>query len=191
MIKDINKEDLIRYVESGYSSRKIAKELGVTQLTARRYLNKFNLKTIFSKRVASTTCKCCGKDLKDVKTRLGSFCCGTCKFKFYTKNPKGKANGYYKNRYIKNKVELIKKFGGKCKICGHDKLCSLDFHHRNPEEKCFEINAQSCIRYSLDKLIKEAEKCDLVCANCHRAIHYADLAFSVEDIINNKEEFSY
>lgn len=185
MIKDIKKEDIERLVDNGFSTRDIAKELGIAQTTARYYLKRFNLKTRGSSLVASLECKNCGKSLKDLPTRIGSFCCSSCKFKYYTQNPSGKANGYYKNRYIKNKVALINYAGGKCVKCGHDKLCSLDFHHRNPEDKSFEINAQTCIRFSLDNLKKEADKCDLVCANCHRAIHYADLAFSADEILNN------
>ena len=157
----------------------------MTQLTARRYLQRFNLKTNWSSKVASTHCKCCGKELKNIPTRIASFCCGSCKVKYYSKDSTGKYSGYYKKRYIKKKIALINYAGGKCIKCGHDKLCSLDFHHRNPEEKSFEINAQTCVRFSLDYLKKGADKCDLVCANCHRAIHYADLAFSVDEFLNN------
>ena len=40
----------------------------------------------------------------------------------------------------------------------------MDFDHK--ESKDFEIGRH--YRKSLDKLLAEIEKCDLVCANCHR-----------------------
>lgn len=49
-----------------------------------------------------------------------------------------------------------------------DPIC-LDFHHREPKDKLFEI-----VRHSgktLDELKIEIGKCDLVCANCHRKRH--------------------
>lgn len=42
----------------------------------------------------------------------------------------------------------------------------MDFDHRNPEEKLFNISAKA--HYSISKLTREMTKCDLVCANCHR-----------------------
>jgi 5-methylcytosine-specific restriction endonuclease McrA len=68
------------------------------------------------------------------------------------------------------KVKLIAYKGGKCIYCGYDKcVSSLDFHHRNPEEKEFGIN--ECISYSYERLERESDKCDLVCRNCHGEIN--------------------
>jgi hypothetical protein len=64
----------------------------------------------------------------------------------------------------------------KCAVCGYDEHWAvLQFHHRNPEEKCFEIG-----RYKESKtkggiippdLQAELDKCMVVCANCHSIIH--------------------
>ena len=60
----------------------------------------------------------------------------------------------------------------KCEICGYDKcLGALDFHHLDPSQKDFTIS-NSNIYKNLDKLKEEVNKCILVCANCHREIHY-------------------
>jgi len=62
--------------------------------------------------------------------------------------------------------------GSKCVLCGYHRCIeALEFHHRNPNEKDFQV---SKVRYkSFDENIKnELDKCDLVCANCHREIHY-------------------
>ena len=73
--------------------------------------------------------------------------------------------------FVKNrKTNLISLFGSKCCICGFDKFQeALEFHHVNPEEKELKLSAN--VMVALDKQIKEARKCILVCANCHRGIH--------------------
>ena len=48
----------------------------------------------------------------------------------------------------------------------------MDFHHKDPSTKVFEIGSKG-YKYSLEKLKEEVAKCDVVCANCHRKIHNA------------------
>ena len=45
---------------------------------------------------------------------------------------------------------------------------AFDFHHINPEEKEFNISSKY---KSFKKLKIELEKCELLCAICHRKIH--------------------
>lgn len=72
------------------------------------------------------------------------------------------------NRHRKKEL-LVEYKGGKCQICGYDRcIQALDFHHLNPDEKDFSLSSSS---KSLDELKKEADKCILVCSNCHREIH--------------------
>ena len=59
-----------------------------------------------------------------------------------------------------------------CAKCGYDKCDgSLVFHHVNPEDKKFPVNAKY-IYQEIDLLIDEINKCILLCANCHGEIHY-------------------
>jgi hypothetical protein len=44
-----------------------------------------------------------------------------------------------------------------------DPIC-LEFHHRDPEAKRINV---SQLMGNLPALLKEAEKCDVICANCH------------------------
>jgi hypothetical protein len=46
---------------------------------------------------------------------------------------------------------------------------ALYFHHVNPAEKRIEINAKG-IALSLEKLRTEAQKCVLLCSNCHAEV---------------------
>lgn len=76
---------------------------------------------------------------------------------------------YQKKRRKALKGELVAARGGRCFDCGHAGiLASLDFHHRDPAEKEFAI---SHFGGAYRRLVAEVEKCDLVCANCHRIRH--------------------
>ena len=76
-----------------------------------------------------------------------------------------------KQRGLLRKIQLINEFGGKCQECGYNKnIAALEFHHIDPNEKEFHLgNAKTT---NLDKLLLEMDKCILVCANCHRELHY-------------------
>jgi hypothetical protein len=62
----------------------------------------------------------------------------------------------------------------KCIKCGNDHPAVLDFHHRNPEEKEFAISKMIRNRSSKEMLLKEIEKCDILCSNCHRIHHWEE-----------------
>lgn len=71
----------------------------------------------------------------------------------------------------KDKKKILVEYkGGKCEKCGYNKCIeALDFHHIDPSQKEFGISSNS---YSLERMKKEVDKCILVCANCHREIHF-------------------
>jgi hypothetical protein len=52
-----------------------------------------------------------------------------------------------------------------------DRAC-LDFHHRDPALKEVSIPRAINNSWSIDRLKRELDKCDVVCANCHRKLHY-------------------
>lgn len=96
-------------------------------------------------------------------------------------------NKYHKQHYINNKkIYLNKSYAYRkqkatefrrfkstqsCKYCGENFWACLDFHHRNRKTKKFKIN-DICRGEVSDKILKkELEKCDVVCANCHRKLH--------------------
>lgn len=66
---------------------------------------------------------------------------------------------------------LIKKLGSKCSVCGYNKYNgALEFHHKDPETKLFELSARNFHR-KVSVLEEEAKKCILLCSNCHRELH--------------------
>ena len=59
-----------------------------------------------------------------------------------------------------------------CKNCGEKRWWVLEFHHRDPKQKEFNIGHLST--RSMHKMQKEMEKCDILCANCHRDFHHQE-----------------
>jgi hypothetical protein len=73
-----------------------------------------------------------------------------------------------RNLYNKQKEKAKKLLGGKCSSCGYNRIELLDFHHLDPNEKDFTISSDG---RNFEKLLLEARKCILLCANCHREHH--------------------
>ena len=66
-----------------------------------------------------------------------------------------------------------------CIKCGETRSYVLDFHHKNETEKSFTIGAMK--RGNKDIIQKELDKCVVLCANCHRELHY--LKISLEEYL--------
>lgn len=59
----------------------------------------------------------------------------------------------------------------KCRHCGEDDLCCIDWHHVDPTQKDGDISKLAWDGY-IRKLITEIAKCIPLCSNCHRKEHY-------------------
>lgn len=70
-----------------------------------------------------------------------------------------------KNKWYKN---YKKKF--QCKRCGESHPACIEFHHI--KEKLENIGAMISKGYSKENIIKEIEKCDALCSNCHKKEHW-------------------
>lgn len=64
-----------------------------------------------------------------------------------------------------------------CADCGENHPVVLDLHHRNRSEKHPQLksNGSRLERLSWDVIAAELEKCDVLCANCHRKREYGHL----------------
>lgn len=73
------------------------------------------------------------------------------------------------------KIRAVAYLGGSCTKCGYSRCVdAMDFHHRDPTTKDFQIGAGGVYhRFEIVKL--ELDKCDLLCANCHRELHASAL----------------
>lgn len=102
---------------------------------------------------------------------------GWKQYRFYLKTKEERLaikiaqKGFRKTTNTKKKDLIIKiknEFGGKCSCCGYNKyLGALEFHHLDPNDK--DINISQCSKE--EDMRKEAEKCILLCSNCHREEH--------------------
>ena len=64
---------------------------------------------------------------------------------------------------------LVAEAGGCCAVCGYDReIINLVFHHVDAAQKSFALSMATT--KSLAAYRAEAEKCVLVCANCHGEI---------------------
>lgn len=68
------------------------------------------------------------------------------------------------------KQTLVAEAGGACVACGYDAcVAALQFHHLYPSEKSFMVSREGVTR-SIAEARTEAEKCVLLCANCHAEV---------------------
>ena len=103
------------------------------------------------------------------------------------KYKKDKAYFHFNSSRRKLKEKLVEYKGGKCEICGYDKcIAALDFHHLDPNEKEYAICNGDY--KSFEKVKKEVDKCILVCANCHREIHYKENLEKEKERIENEQK---
>ena len=91
-----------------------------------------------------------------------------------------KTKGYSdKSALIRNRLNNIKKKlinlkGDKCNKCNitfNEVLRMFEFHHRDPSQKLFNISDKN-LQKGWKIVVKESEKCDLLCGNCHHETHY-------------------
>lgn len=77
---------------------------------------------------------------------------------------------YKENRDWVNSLKVC------CSRCGYNKnKAALEFHHPD-NNKEYTINSLTRTALSnKDKIMKEIEKCVVLCANCHREEHYPQL----------------
>jgi hypothetical protein len=98
---------------------------------------------------------------------------------FYKNRKSGCALNYCKQcarRQVVERQQRLKRAcveykGGKCVKCNYNRyLGALDFHHRDPNEKDFNVSHLKNTNMS-SKIKKELDKCDLLCSTCHKEEH--------------------
>lgn len=64
----------------------------------------------------------------------------------------------------------------KCEECGQDHPATLDFHHKDPTTKKFNLSKRGCISqgFGKKKVLEEIKKCIVLCSNCHRILHWGN-----------------
>lgn len=70
------------------------------------------------------------------------------------------------------KRAYVREFKRQCVQCGESHPAVLDMHHTDPEAKSFNLSWGAANNRSLSKLDREIAKCVVLCANCHRKMHW-------------------
>ncbi len=110
-------------------------------------------------------CETCKNPLSGRQTK---FCSIKCKNS--STNIKHQHYEYQQQRGLDRKIQLVIMLGGKCSSCPYDaNLAALDFHHLR--DKKFQLDLRHLSNGKWESLVAEANKCILLCANCHREHH--------------------
>lgn len=120
-------------------------------------------------------CVVCKKSLSGQKKM---YCSNTCKQKHHYDRVKEQTNTYHSQtiRAYKRKIFLIDFLGGSCKMCGYNKnISAMEFHHRDPNVKEGQLDIRTLSNRSMDYIMSEISKCDLLCSNCHREYHNPEM----------------
>jgi hypothetical protein len=161
---------LEKHLASGLSIRKIANIESKSYTTVRYWIHKHGLEPIGQRGPRESPCCIdCGTENEDefytiTRKRV------TKSYEDWTSRCKTCHNKERVSRMKKIKLAAVEHLGGKCVKCGYDKVVeALDFHHRDPNEK--DPNFKYFRSWSLEKVLEEVSKCDLLCSNCHREEH--------------------
>jgi len=91
-----------------------------------------------------------------------------------------------RRRIVRDKAIDYK--GGHCQVCGYSNCReALEFHHLDAHWKDFGISDRGYTR-SWTRIVKELDKCVLLCANCHREVH-SGLQLPREIVVEKSGEF--
>jgi hypothetical protein len=103
-----------------------------------------------------------------------AFVCKECQNE-YTKEHYNNNKKRYHDRNVRRKKEardyVIKvKKNSVCEKCGEKRWWVLDFHHVDNKKEVI----SKLLSHGIEIVKKEIKKCKILCANCHRDLHYQE-----------------
>ncbi len=105
--------------------------------------------------------------------RQRKFCSLRCKNA--QTNSQFQSYGAQQKRGRKRKIALVRLHGSKCEQCGYKRnFSAMEFHHVIPTNKCFNLDLRSLSNRRWERVLVEAQKCRLLCSNCHKEVHNPD-----------------
>lgn len=140
-------QTIIEMYLSGINAAKIAENLSIGRRTVYRVLEKNNIELHKTKEKNCLVCgKICQKNI-----------CGMCNTNL---------------RRFRVKERSVQYLGGVCNRCGwKGHISGFDFHHLDPNEKDFNPSAMNLANKKWEIAKSELDKCELLCALCHREEH--------------------
>jgi transposase len=165
----IAREELERLVEGGLSIAQIVDSIGRSKTTVRHWLLEYGLRTRRAQERRASI---------ESERRLGDIVVRECAHHGLTEFKRRSSGGHrclkcrseaVTRRRRKVKRMLVEEAGGACTVCGYDRcIAALEFHHVEPAGKQFGLSVRSA--RSIASSRAEAEKCVLLCANCHSEV---------------------
>lgn len=126
-------------------------------------------------------CNSCGytKDVSEFNKK-GAILQSKCRecSKAYAKEHYQKNKGtYYTNRNKRREVEFKEwwrsyKSTLSCNRCSESHVACLHFHHLDPNNKEANLSVVARGHWGKERILKEVEKCEVLCANCHAKEHF-------------------
>jgi transposase len=168
--RKVDPERLRKLIDGGATIRQAAADLGVGYSTVRHWLKRLGLET-------ATVRQRREEKLSRAKGRLGitRVCPKHGKTVFVARSEGGYRCGKCRMAAVsawrrRVKRRLVQRAGGACELCGYNRYDgALQFHHIDAGSKEFSISRNGTTR-SWAELCDEADKCALLCANCHAEV---------------------
>lgn len=168
-------------VAAGLTIEGIARRLGVSDSTAKKWLKRHGLRTRgaerrktlshmheHGERVTEVVCRKHGLTRHVSILSERRLRCSKCSAEAVAR------------RRRKVKELLVAEAGGACAVCGYSRHpAALQFHHLDPSTKSFGLGVRGITR-SMEKLRAEASKCVLLCANCHAELEVGAIELPVK-----------
>lgn len=166
------------------SGRFCSRKCSNSRIITKELKEKISLKL---RKIEPKFCKVC--KIKLSRSNISNYCkkckpkiCSICEVLLTDKNSYHKTkdklhsyckkcfNSFCRDRWIKIKKWCMELKGGKCIKCGYNKYYgALEFHHVEKKDK--EFNFKKFRSLKKEKLLKELNKCILLCSNCHKEEH--------------------
>lgn len=177
----ISQEELEPLIAEGLTIEGIARRLGVSDSTAKKWLKRYGLRTRGAQRRMTLT------EMRDQGEREVEVVCrkhGLTRHVSIISERRLRcskcAAEAVARRRRKVKEMLVAEAGGACALCGYSRhSAALQFHHVDPSTKSFGLGVRGITR-SMEKLRAEAAKCVLLCANCHAELEVGAIELPVK-----------
>jgi hypothetical protein len=113
------------------------------------------------------------KKYKDGRQNWCKTCSAAYRKQWYTNPDNKNKNRLNTKKNRAKRVDLVKKLKTQigCINCGESDECTLDWHHLNNITKDSTISKLLGSGSNWEALVKELQKCVVLCANCHRKLH--------------------
>lgn len=131
-----------------------------------------------------TTCTKCGETKQEAQfyasaLREGNACwCRACYRSYWRErqreDPKHWAKAKNGTRKKARAFTRSVKAASGCVTCGENHPAVLDFHHLDPQQKSESLAVMVAQARSWKRLEAEIAKCVVLCANCHRKLHWEE-----------------